>query len=442
MSRVEKLRTKYPVFIYENFEWQLKDKDLAIKFYFKIVPDIVFIPEIKIRNVNKTRIRIIGGEVIDNLIFNLGMIELFSYWKSTCSPKIIIEARSLNSEQINWWKKVLFKGMAQFFYENKVKINKNFVTIIAKRGKISNPFLGSLNPKNYLVALGGGKDSLVTLEFLRKRPFNIYPFVLNPGTILRRILKKVRIKKAILAQRTIDPKLLNLNKNGFLNGHTPFSAYLAFLATLIGVIFDIKYLVFSNEKSAEEPNVIYQGTKINHQWSKTMEFEKMFRQYSKNYLARDIEYFSLIRDLSELELAKLFAKMPKYHSVFVSCNQPYKVKRREKRWCCKCAKCLSTYILLSPFLNPKTLKSIFGQDLLEKRTLKKLLHKLVYEKGIKPFECVGTFQELRIALYLTLKKYEHKNKTLPPLLTYFKKYIVPKYPILTKNKNYSILGPA
>jgi len=277
---------------------------------------------------------------------------------------------------------------------------------------------------------------------------NIFAFGLNPEYIFPKILNKAGLKNVIIVQRTIDPALLALNKKGFLNGHTPVSAYLAFLAVLCGVIFDIKYLAFSNEKSSQEHNLIYQGRKINHQWSKTKEFEKMFQSYSQKYLARRIRYFSFMREIYELHIAKIFADMKKYHRVFVSCNNYNKIKGTTPGWCGKCPKCLSTYILLSPFLTSKELKNIFGQNLLKKPGLKNLLQRLLGKKGIKPFECVGTFKELRIALYLSCKKYENNKEPMPYLLTYFKKNILPHYLHIDKeskrffNTYFTYLGPA
>jgi len=63
-----------------------------------------------------------GGQSgsFDNLVFNLGLIELLSYWKATCSREIEVQTHNLDKDQINWWKDLIFEGMGQFFYENKI----------------------------------------------------------------------------------------------------------------------------------------------------------------------------------------------------------------------------------------------------------------------------------------------------------------------------------
>lgn len=48
------------------------------------------------------------------------------------------------------------------------------------------------------------------------------------------------------------------------------------------IYFFKKYVILSNESSANEPNV--KGTKINHQYSKTVEFENDFRNYEMEYI--------------------------------------------------------------------------------------------------------------------------------------------------------------
>jgi hypothetical protein len=66
--------------------------------------------------------------------------------------------------------------------------------------------------------------------------------------------------------------------------------------------------VLSNEKSADEENTIWNGLKINHQYSKSGEFEKDFRKYVEINISKDINYYSKLRDKYELEIAEIFAK--------------------------------------------------------------------------------------------------------------------------------------
>jgi len=193
-------------------------------------------------------------------------------------------------------------------------------------------------------------------------------------------------------ERVLDKELLKLNDKRFPNGHTPFTALLSFTSILGAILFGFGTVAFSNERSSEEENVSYLGKRINHQYSKTLDFENKFRDYNQRYLS-NINYFSFLRPLYDIQIVKIFSNFDKYFPVIRSCN----VGQKTNSWCGKCPKCLSTFILLNPFLKEKNI-SIFGKDLLKDESLKPLLNSLISEIEVKPFECVGTREELKVAL--------------------------------------------
>ncbi len=220
------------------------------------------------------------------------------------------------------------------------------------------------------------------------------------------------IEEIIEVKRNIDKNVLDLNAKGFLNGHTPFSAMVAFLTYLIAFLTGKKYVALSNEDSANESNV--DGEKINHQYSKSLEFENDFRWYAENYLKAGVEYFSMLRPISELQIAMLFSKLEAYHPIFNSCNVGS--KKEPWKWCCNCPKCLFVYTILSPFLYKEKLVKIFGEDLFEKEELLQTFIELCGYGETKPFECVGTYEEIKYAITETMKKIPGK---LPVLLEYY-----------------------
>ncbi len=298
-TTIKKFRDKYPKFIYKNFSYRISGKNLEIFFLFEIKPNIFFKQKVIIENVQKSQMGKVGKRILENLIFHLGLIEMLSYWKATCSPEIIIEAGTLNSEQILWWKDLILKGMGQFFYENKIDYRKpNFLKITSKGNNATSNNLTKQDfvklKEKVLVPVGGGKDSVVTLETLSsfvkasKEKEKIRCFSLNPTEATMKIIKIAGCLDPIIVKREIDPKLLELNRQGFLNGHTPFSAYLAFLSVLVAKIFDYKYIALSNERSSNEGNLKYLGRVVNHQYSKSFEFEKKFQNYYKKYLTKYI----------------------------------------------------------------------------------------------------------------------------------------------------------
>lgn len=404
------LRKKYPKFFYRGYNYKLSKGGLHISFDFALPPDIFFQPKLVIRDISQTGLKRAGDKVLDNLVFHLGLAEMLSYWKATASPEIVVEAGNLSSEQTAWLKDLLMRGMGEYFFQNKIDFTKkNFLRIISSKDA---PRFGLGEPRpnlgnRVLVPVGGGKDAVVTLELLKKAKVPLRPFLLNPKNEQFHVLSFAKVQKPIIVERTIDPRLLELNQKGFLNGHTPFSAYLAFLSVLCAALFDYKYVALSNERSSNEGNMKYKGKIINHQYSKSYDFEKKFRAYSKKYLLVDIEYFSFLRPLYELQIAKLFSRYPKYFPAFLSCNEANKTKSGRKKptgkWCKKCAKCLFVFLVLYPFA-PKQTMGIFKKNLLKDKKLKPLLDELTGKRRFKPFECVGTAKESRAALLLQGRK--------------------------------------
>lgn len=393
----DELRSQYPIFTYEGYNYIKDGNSLKIQFHFNIGETISFHPNILLepgRYANWPN----DPKTLDGIIFNIGMIELISYWKCTCSPIIHIKPYRLDDEQQLWWAKLYWKGLGEFSYKNNLHVEfQDFINFTfednADDYKVLT-FPKATDEKRVIVPIGGGKDSVVTLEELKNQR-EIVPFIINPrGATLdcARIAGFDNAEQIIILHREIAPKLLELNKQGYLNGHTPFSAMLAFYSTLLSATTGIRDIALSNESSANEPTI--PGTYINHQYSKSLEFEIDFRSYVDQYMNSCNHYFSYLRQLTELQIAEKFSKHPQYFSVFKSCNAGSK----ENKWCCNCPKCLFAYIILSPFIDDKTMIEIFGEDLLDKKELEQYFDELSGISKYKPFECVGTIREVNEAL--------------------------------------------
>lgn len=414
MSLYNELRTKHPTFIYHSY----KLTNTALEFHFSI-------------GENHFRPRWSFGEDIstcvfdrplaEKIAFSLGMAELVSYWKCACCPTVEVRCGGLSVWEIGWWKKLYFNGLGEFFYRNKIEPDyENFMQIKADEPTELSEKRGSLN--GYLVPVGGGKDSVVTLELLKKHGADISAYIINPrpATVGCAEAAGIPREKMITPRRTIDPQLLALNKQGYLNGHTPFSAVVAFSAELMGCIHSVKYIALSNESSANESYV--EGTSINHQYSKSTEFENDFRcycQHSFGGFSRCPEYFSLLRPWSEWQIAREFVKHSRYFPIFQSCN----LGSKTNSWCCNCAKCLYVYILLAAFLPDNVLVGIFGCNMLEKTDLADCFDGLVLDGEDKPFECVGTKDEVRLSLEMASRL---REGSLPPLLARWRQ-LCPNY---------------
>ena len=420
MKKYQTLRQKYPFFIYRNYQIQKIKKGVVLKYQFELPPDFYFCSTVQINATPKTPFL----QKLDNLAFHLGLVEMLNYWKLCASPVIQIEAGNLSREGKSFLRKIILKGMGEYFYKNQINfVQKKFIQIKVNSKKPLMPALQIKSGTNkFLIPIGGGKDSAVIIEILKRKGNYLGAFVLNPTPIQLKMAQKGKIQEIIKVRRKLDPLLFELNKKGFLNGHVPFSAFLAFLSLIVAYLFNYQKIAFGWEKSANEPNLKYKGRWINHQWSKTSEFEKLFQNYANKYLLKNVTIFSPIRGFNELEIAQVFAKLKQYHRIFVSCNNAFKLKQKKYSWCGRCPKCLFVFASLYPFLSEKELVRIFKKNLFQDKSLIPLMNQLIAPKYTKPFECVGTKKEAYQAFALSLQKALQSSKKLPPLLEYFQKH--------------------
>ena len=424
MEDFEELRKKYNCFIFDDYKIMQEDNDtIEITFYFEILGLKKFKPTIEISKLDIDFDKI-NTKTLKAIAFNMGMIELISYWKVACPKRILIECGKLTQEQIDWFKKIYYNGLSEFRYINhieKIPMDELFQIECNCRPEYANTSRyneTSMEYKGALIPVGGGKDSCVTLELLKEHKKDNLCLVIGDKAPQLKEIKKAGYKddQIIHIKRTIDKRLLELNEKGFLNGHTPFSAMLAFTSYFVAYLSGKKYIPVSNEQSSNESNI--KGEKINHQYSKSFEFEEEFRWYINNYLEDHVQYFSMLRPLNELQIAKLFSNMKKYHKIFRSCN--IGSKETPWKWCCNCSKCLFVFIILSPYLYKKRLVKIFKKDLYENKDLLNTFIELCGYGEVKPFECVGTSEEVNYAISKTIKQLEIEGKELPYLLNYYK----------------------
>lgn len=411
--KVDELRLKHPRLIYKNYSYKREKADLILEFELLLVPDIYFRPKVVVYGAGDL-ISKIDQELLENMVFHLGLMEIPSYWKAACPPVIEIQAGSLSAEQVNWWKWLMMNGMGEFFYQNGIDFNETgFWEIIATGSKKFKAMKGDLKKDEFLTLVGGGKDSAVTIELLKTLGVKQKLLMENPSRAAFKVAELGQSGSIVTIKRTIDDNLLKLNQLGYLNGHTPFSAHLAFAAILASQLLGGLGVVVSNERSADEGNTEYLGKNINHQFSKSYIFEKAIRKYVHRYISTEIVYFSLLRPLWEIQISKIFANYPEYFSVFLSCNRGQK----QNKWCGKCPKCLSTFVLLYPFIGEKT-ELIWGRNLLADISLLPILRELMDKNETKPFECVGTREEMIIGLFLSVKNLTSGGKELPLMLKY------------------------
>ncbi|MBG0782424.1 MAG: hypothetical protein H0S84_09170 [Bacteroidales bacterium] len=390
-SKFFQLRQKYSYFVYQSYQIEQCQELLRLTFNFNLADCYHFSPviEIPFRSFYSWKL---PESSLQNLAFHIGMIELISYWKLSCAPQVIIRPHKLTEAQLAFWKKLYYQGMGEFFYVNGITVSQEDYLHLISEG-IALKAVEQDFTDGVLVPVGGGKDSVVSLELLKGEERAI-PLIINPRPASSRCAAVAGFEEdqTAVVWRQLDPLMLELNQQGFLNGHTPFSALLAFVSLLIAAETGCRHIALSNESSASEATV--PGTDINHQYSKSFDFEQDFRAYVTSYIHPQLNYFSLLRPLNELQIAERFSLHTAYHRVFKSCN----VGSKTDSWCGQCPKCLFTWIVLSPFLGSKELEKIFGKPMEDDSTLIDVLESLAGQTAAKPFECVGTIDEVQAVL--------------------------------------------
>ena len=412
---ISELRKQYPVFEFQSFDVAAKPDAMEITYRFEIKGLCKFEPKWSIPCTNAKAA--FSSSTLLRMIFSLGMAELVSYWKITCSPVVRIACGRLTEEQTDWWKRLYFGGLGEFFYRNGIETDADSFMQIE--------FIGSRIPvipsrkilSGKLIPVGGGKDSIVTLNLLKDQLDDACAFQINHRDSSEQAALLAGIPKARILEpkRTLDPNMLDCNRRGFLNGHTPFSAIVAFSSVLTAYLYGLKDVILSNESSASESTV--SEAEVNHQYSKSYQFERDFAAYEQDYLKSGVRYFSLLRPLTEFQIARYFASLPEqYHRIFRSCNAGAK----QDKWCGHCAKCLFVAVILSPFLPYAKIAELLDSDIMNLPEMRDTLQELCGALPNKPFECVGSRNEVNLALCLAIARAEKNGDALPLLLAEYK----------------------
>jgi UDP-N-acetylmuramoylalanine--D-glutamate ligase len=347
---------------------------------------------------------VIGDDkLIQTALADLHFVLGVSYYKLYCPPDVVVK-RKLSAEQASFWTMLYTEGLGEFYFKNKLD-PKKFIGFKETQGFVANSWSVKSSAKS-LVGVGGGKESVVAMELMKEHGQDVTAFVLEarPSSIVDECIKIMKVPE-LRVKRVLDPKLFG-GLNDVYNGHVPVSAIIAFAGYFSALLYGFGKVVVGNEYSSNFGNINYKGIAVNHQWSKSQVFESAFQKYTRENVSTEVEYFSLLRPFYEIRIAKMFAKYKQYFSVISSCNRNFRIKETaEKKWCGECAKCVFVFTLLSGLLTKKELVGIFGANLYENKELLPTFRDLLGIGTMKPFDCVGTFNETRVAFEMATKKY-------------------------------------
>jgi UDP-N-acetyl-alpha-D-muramoyl-L-alanyl-L-glutamate epimerase len=338
-------------------------------------------------------------ESVEGLLALLHWTAGVSYFKTAAPAQISCETGAPPPAAAALLEALYSEGLGEFAYTNGLDAlpRPRFESAPAPR-RTEEPL--EREPRRVLVPIGGGKDSAVALEIVRRSGCELALFSIGDAAPIARTVAAAGLPH-LLARRTLDPGLAALNRAGALNGHVPITAIVSCVALLTAALNGYDAVAMANERSASSGNLDWDGIEVNHQFSKSLRAELLL-DAAVAEVAPSLRLFSVLREASELAIARAFARMDAYHHAFTSCNAIFRIDPalRAASWCCDCPKCRFVFLILAPFSSPELLREIFGRDLLEDEAQFEGFALLSATGGHKPFECVGEEQESLAAMRL------------------------------------------
>jgi UDP-N-acetyl-alpha-D-muramoyl-L-alanyl-L-glutamate epimerase len=345
----------------------------------------------------------------------LHLIAGVSYYKAGVPPQVRVEGGAVDAATAQFLDALYFHGLAEFAYQNKLNLPQDIFASSEQDGGTHDPQPpGSIGlARRTLVPIGGGKDSLVSVEMLKSVDEPMTAAWVGDSALIADCARRTGLPMLNLNRR-LAPELFEYNRLGAWNGHIPVTAINSAILLCAAILYGYDTVAFSNELSASVATLEYAGQSVNHQWSKSLEFERSLRKYIKSHIAADLEYFSLLRPWSELAVTRRFAEHAHYDDVFSSCNRNFRIRgdRPADRWCGQCPKCHFVFLALAPFVAKPRLLAIFGRNLLDDPAVAPGFDALLEYREHRPFECVGEGRESRAAMAALLRRPEWREDAL------------------------------
>ncbi|WP_411850208.1 UDP-N-acetyl-alpha-D-muramoyl-L-alanyl-L-glutamate epimerase [Stenotrophomonas sp. LGBM10] len=336
------------------------------------------------------------ADAVQHALRLLHLIAGVSYYKAGVPDQVRIDSYAIDAATAALVETVYLNGLGEFAYRNGLNLRGRF-RLPVEGEAVAAPALGLR--EHALVAIGGGKDSLVSIEALRTLGIAETVTWIGGSQLIRACAERTGLPILNIG-RTLAPELFELNRQGAWNGHIPVTAVNSMIMVLAALLQGVDQVVFSNERSASYGSQIPGTGEVNHQWSKGWAFEQAFGEHVEAHIAADLHYYSLLRPLSELAVARQFAKSDFYDAHFSSCNRNFHIlgERPVNRWCGVCPKCHFVFLALAPFMPKPRLVNIFGRNLLDDVDQAGGFDALLEFQDHKPFECVGEGRESRAAM--------------------------------------------
>ena len=385
--------TRIAEFIFD--EWDFNNKSGQLTLQYKYSDGLSFVEKIEFGKSQNPDL--VDYRALERIASFLHIACGVSYYKAALPPSLLVKD-SLSPIAHEFFKNFYFQGLAEFAYRNQVDLTDRltFLHQVRRAGPIQ-----ARLPNRALVPIGGGKDSLTSVGIMQNTGRDFSLFAVNPSRVT---LACTTIARASLVQvrRTLSTNLFLLNDHGYPNGHVPITGIISLIACFAALWHGFRDIIMSNERSANVGNLQSFGIDVNHQYSKSLDFENRLRILLREDGVSNLNYFSLLRPLSELSIARQFSKQSDYDDTFTSCNRVFRIRnpQTDQLWCGECAKCHFVFLSLATSFDKQRLVRIFGRNLLDDPANMPSYSALVGTSGHKPWECVGETEEAAAAIGL------------------------------------------
>jgi UDP-N-acetyl-alpha-D-muramoyl-L-alanyl-L-glutamate epimerase len=398
-TQLRRLREAYPVFRISGVRATRGQSGVRLEFAFAAGP-LEFRPAVELTGLSREESALVTAPTARRMVRALAIIEAFSYWKALCSPVIEVAIPPPDDAELDWWQAFWPGAMGEFFYRNGIDYAEpGFLVVKAaadpEPAGLTGGGPGERTPGPPLVMFSGGKDSLALARVVRSGGAPADFFLYNAASRQRALAESLAGGgRFVEVRREILPGLLRLNAAGHPNGHTPFSAYLAVAAMLAGYLRGSEFALAGNSRSDDEPNVeSYLGRPVNHQWTKSYEFEAALSSYRDRWLPGAPAYCSPLRPLYELQIIASLSDDIDGYLRTASCNRV-----RGDGWCRSCAKCAWVFLATAALFGHDLAVAKTGGDMFADPGLAPLYAEMAGLTGPKPFECTGSEDEVRTAI--------------------------------------------
>jgi hypothetical protein len=337
----------------------------------------------------------VDAATLERALLHLHIAAGTSYYKAAAPPTVVVDHGALSTADVAFHQHLYDDGLREFAVANHLPVPRPVTVVPGSSGTGPAPSSRAPGRGGLLVPIGGGKDSMVLIEALR--PLAPRLFAVNPHPLVVELARQAGLE-LVIVRRTLAPELGVLNQAGALNGHVPITAIVSLIAVVAAALYGYDTIAMAIERSASEETVSVHGVPVNHQYSKSLDFERLLSDLLATSVDPGLTYGSALRPFSELAIARAFATLTRYHATFCSCNAVFRQSAAaEDGWCGNCPKCRFVGLMLAPFMSRDALSAVIGRDMFADPDQIPGFAALMSDED-KPFECVGERRESAAAI--------------------------------------------